>query len=552
MNMQTNLRGLTTRPGRAIPLFGVRSGLRASRLADVRTLLDAGRFASASQAADALALIAPLDPDVLLVRAECAVARHDPLAAIPLLDQALGLRDSKAIWAAKGRALMAADHVHRAGLAFARARALGPLARSDMENYVECLRQSGRPRDALGLAKTMNDTAPLAMALAAADCAKPETVVKHLLLALAQTPSDPKALALAHRYRYALSPEQMSDLVDATLAEDTPTPAALSTLATMCAPADAVRIADRADKAIKRANPDPANHVHLNHALYRAADMMDQPDQAMSYLRAAHATAVRTDATTAQAAMAALAYPERFEFAAQSNGKTGRVPIFVVGLPGAGVEGTARLIQTAASSAAVRTLPSIRKAVARALQSSPPPQTGPAQRQTVGRDVLMEIASSVRSILAQVAGGEEVIVNADRNLAPLVGLLCAALPEARVVHVTRDPVHTVWSHLRLNPLSDGGLAVTDDRTLAALHCTYAHTMTYWKSRFPRQIIEVSADALARPSRQSARALLEAIGLNWTERCVAPDYAPARDWHRYAAHLSPLRIALRQMKGTTRM
>ena len=102
----------------------------SARMARVRALLDAGKAERACAMAEALAPLAPLDPNLLELRGICLTQSDRPSEAIALFDKALPLRDAVGLWAAKGRALSTMGRYRRAVASFERACALAPKTES--------------------------------------------------------------------------------------------------------------------------------------------------------------------------------------------------------------------------------------------------------------------------------------------------------------------------------------------------------------------------------------------------------------------------------------
>jgi tetratricopeptide (TPR) repeat protein len=139
-----------------------------------------------------------------------------------------------------------------------------------------------------------------------------------------------------------------------------------------------------------------------------------------------------------------------------------------------------------------------------------------------------------------------------------LGLIHAALPEARVIHLRRHPFDTCLSiyfqHL------ETALSYTNDLgDLARYYSDYARIMEHWHSIFPSGIIlDVPYEALVRDPESWSRKMIEHIGLPW-DRCCLDFHSNPRTvitaskwqvrqpittaavgrWRNYQAHLGPL-------------
>jgi hypothetical protein len=142
-----------------------------------------------------------------------------------------------------------------------------------------------------------------------------------------------------------------------------------------------------------------------------------------------------------------------------------------------------------------------------------------------------------------------------------VGALAQALPQARIIHVRRDPMDVAWSCFRR--LFDNGLMWSYDfESIAAFMRVYADVSEYWKQVLPGRVLTVEFERLVSdPENETAR-IFEFAGierpadwqsfhqkrgavLTWSQRQVRrplnADGVGA--WRRYAAHLGPLEEAL---------
>lgn len=143
-----------------------------------------------------------------------------------------------------------------------------------------------------------------------------------------------------------------------------------------------------------------------------------------------------------------------------------------------------------------------------------------------------------------------------------IGLIARALPEARFLHMRRDPMDTCFSNLR----TFFGHAATysyDQQQLAGYFLQYRGLMTHWHEQLPGRILDIDYAALVEdPEAQMRRAMTfckldfepDAMDVARHGGSVATaSMADVRSgiskdrggaWKPYAAHLQPLIDALR--------
>ncbi len=142
----------------------------------------------------------------------------------------------------------------------------------------------------------------------------------------------------------------------------------------------------------------------------------------------------------------------------------------------------------------------------------------------------------------------------------LAGFIGKALPQARILHMHRDPMDLCFSNWRALFGDSFGYSY-DLATLAAHHKQYARLMAHWHAVMPGAIHDVDYVRLASDTETEARALLEHCGLPFELACLddagndapvatlssaqvrEPLRARVAEWHRYASQLEPLRAQL---------
>ena len=102
---------------------------------------------------------------------------------------------------------------------------------------------------------------------------------------------------------------------------------------------------------------------------------------------------------------------------------------------------------------------------------------------------------------------------------PFIGMICSALPEAKIIHVQRDAMATCWSIYKHNFTVRGHGYAYDLHTLAAYYRMYVELMAFWREKFPEKIYELNYEALTENQEQQTRDLLAYIGLEWEDACL---------------------------------
>jgi len=176
--------------------------------------------------------------------------------------------------------------------------------------------------------------------------------------------------------------------------------------------------------------------------------------------------------------------------------------------------------------------------------------TGPA--------LLGSLAAEYDALLAALAGDRRHIVDKmPENFAHL-GLIHAALPGARIIHMRRHPIDTSLS-IYFQDFVVGHSYAFDLEDIVHYYEEYRRLMSHWASVLPSDaILEVPYEELAAQPERWSRRMVEFAGLPWDAACLDSHSASrsvrtasrwqvrqkihtgsVERWQRYAAHLGPL-------------
>lgn len=145
-----------------------------------------------------------------------------------------------------------------------------------------------------------------------------------------------------------------------------------------------------------------------------------------------------------------------------------------------------------------------------------------------------------------------------------LGFIARALPQAKILHMVRDPLDTCLSNLR-ELFSDACAYSYDQIELADYYREYRQLMAHWHAVLPGRILDVSYDDLVQDSAASAQRVMafcglafepDALAIERRSGAVATASSPQihqgihrrglAAWHRYEAYLAPLRERLGEL------
>ena len=100
-----------------------------------------------------------------------------------------------------------------------------------------------------------------------------------------------------------------------------------------------------------------------------------------------------------------------------------------------------------------------------------------------------------------------------------IGLIHAGLPDARIIHLERNPLDTCLS-IYFQHFEAANTHVNDLSDLAHYYGLYRRLMRHWRATLPHEsLLDVPYEALVADPERWTRAMLEFIGLPWDARCL---------------------------------
>lgn len=548
-----------------------------AQIDDVVALYKAGAYEKALRQATALHRKAPGVAALSDIRAACLRAMGQPEKALQLYQAALKARPNDAqLWRNCGAALSDLQKLSEAEGCFAKACELAPDTAALWYTLAQCRERRGHHRPAYEAvtraieldpanADAINLLGSLLRELGEFDLARR---THEQVLTSTQTPSARSAaqtnlgvlagargdMAAAKTF-YRAAIETVPDNIQAhrNLARLTQYGADHPHLAELRA------LAKTPDLSL----PDQAL---LNFALFEALDQINEVDEAFSHLKRGndlrHAQ-LRYDVTR-DAALFQYLDGLTQDMPTPPTVTGAPRPILIVGMPRSGTTLSERILAGADGVHAAGEIPSLGNAASAMLRV-----VRDDGRRHLRRSDLEGLAATLRADLTLYAPSSPVITCKTPLDFRWAGLALAAMPDARVIHLARDPMETCWSNYRTCYTSNGNGFAYEQTNLAAFYHLYADLMTTWQNRFPDRILTVPYASLVADFESQARNLVSFCGLNWSDDCLHPDTAKAPvltasaaqvrkpiyngnrgDWQRYEAHLSPLISGLAQKTRPT--
>ena len=209
-------------------------------------------------------------------------------------------------------------------------------------------------------------------------------------------------------------------------------------------------------------------------------------------------------------------FGDDFQARMAGAGDRGPAPILIVGMPRSGSTLVEQILASHPEVFGAGETADLDDAVAEALRGRGPFPDGaaalaPGAVRALGADY-------VRRLGVRAPGGVRLVDKTLSNFRHL-GLIHAALPNVRIVHVRRDPVDACMSCFRL--LFGGHQPFAYDLgEVGRYHRALEGLMSRWRELLPGEaLMELQYEALIADPEAQVRRLLDHCGLEWDARCL---------------------------------
>ncbi len=241
----------------------------------------------------------------------------------------------------------------------------------------------------------------------------------------------------------------------------------------------------------------------------------------------------------------------------QGYSTPGKTPVFIVGMPRSG---TTLLEQILASCEGVHGAGELRfvSEIAEETFRGPPAKPFPLAVPDLAPEKLADMGRQYMERAWHQAPAAAILTDKMPENFFYVGLIRLMLPQAKIIHLMRDPMDTCFSCYALLFDGDKQAFSYDQEMLGRYYARYARVMAHWHAVLPDAILPVRYEDLVQNTATEARRVLDFIGLPWDERCLEFHRNPRRvdtasaaqvrkpiytssmkRWQRFAQHLEPL-------------
>ena len=187
------------------------------------------------------------------------------------------------------------------------------------------------------------------------------------------------------------------------------------------------------------------------------------------------------------------------------------IPIFIVGMPRSGTTLVEQIISSHSQVTGAGELYF-------AAQFGAAIATGITE---VNNEALLDFRHNYLDKLQNLSNGNLIVTDKMPQNFRYIGLLAAAFPEAKIVHVKRNPAAVCWANYKQYFVSKsiGYCYAIDD--VISYHKLYENLMVFWTNTLSKRIYNLDYELLTVNQESETRKLIEYLGLDWSEKFLSP-------------------------------
>ena len=122
---------------------------------------------------------------------------------------------------------------------------------------------------------------------------------------------------------------------------------------------------------------------------------------------------------------------------------------------------------------------------------------------------------------SKVSNGKQFITDKMPQNFRFIPLICAAFPEAKIIHVQRNAAATCWSNFKQYFSSTGLEYSYDLEDIVSYFGLYTDLMDFWQSIYRDRIYNLDYEKLTIDQKKETRKLIKHLELDWQEACLSP-------------------------------
>jgi len=187
-------------------------------------------------------------------------------------------------------------------------------------------------------------------------------------------------------------------------------------------------------------------------------------------------------------------------------------PIFIVGMPRSGTSLVHQILDSHSEVKGLGELNNINKFVVPLLKSF-----NKEKVECFSETQLLTLRKQYLDSLPISESNENIVVDKMPLNFRYIGFILSCFPEAKVIHMNRDPMATCWSIFKYE--FRGNSYSFNQEDIASYFGLYSDLMNFWRGIFPGKIYDLCYEDLTSNQEEETQKLLAHCELDWDEKCL---------------------------------
>ena len=98
-----------------------------------------------------------------------------------------------------------------------------------------------------------------------------------------------------------------------------------------------------------------------------------------------------------------------------------------------------------------------------------------------------------------------------------IGFIIKAFPEAKIIHLERNPMAVCWSNYKTNFVDSGMDFTLSQQNIAEYYALYFDLMKFWFEKFDNKIININYEKFVIDYKKGIKKVIDKLNLNWQDK-----------------------------------
>ena len=234
------------------------------------------------------------------------------------------------------------------------------------------------------------------------------------------------------------------------------------------------------------------------------------------------------------------------------NDKIKSIPIFIVGMPRSGTSLLEQILSTHSKIYGAGELNYLQKIIDKSGLEKP----------NNFQNYFNEIRKYYYDQISKISNSEFIIDKLPLNFR-WIGFIIKAFPEAKIIHIHRNPMAVCWSNYK-NFFIDNGLDYNLSQSdVAKYYSMYLNLMDFWTAKYPKNVLDIQYEIFVKDFEANTKKILDHLNLKWEDKLLQYQKTnrpvttashqqvrekikmnTSEEWKKYKNYLEPMQEVLR--------